>query len=119
MDGYILVTGSITATGGNANTKVAFKNCASFTKWITHINDEHVDTTDNLDIIMPMYNLIEYCDNYSDISGNLWQFKRDEQNMNNKNPANVTTANSSSFKYKSSIFNHQLILIMEYLKTLK
>ena len=119
FDGYILVTGNITATGGNANTKVAFKNCASFLKWITHINDEHVDTADNLDIIMPMYNLIEYCDNYSDISGNLWQFKRDEQNMNNKNPANVTTANSSSFKYKSSIFNHQLILIMEYLKTLK
>ena len=49
-----------TATGGDANTRVAFRNCAPFTKCITHINDEHVDNADNLDIIMPMYNLIEY-----------------------------------------------------------
>ena len=53
---------------------------------------------------MPMYNLIEYSDNYSDTSGSLWHFKRDEQNMNDRNPANVTTADSSSFKYKSSFF---------------
>ena len=51
---------------------------------------------------MPMYNLIEFCDNYSDTSGSLWQFKRDEQNMNNSNPANVTTADSTSLKYKLS-----------------
>ena len=51
-----------------------------------------------------MYNLIEYSDNYSDTSGSLWQFKRDEQDMNNGNPADVTTADSISFKYKSSIF---------------
>ena len=65
-DAYILVTGDITATGGDANTRVAFKNCASFTKCITHINDEHVDGAHDLDIIMPMCNLIEYSDNYSD-----------------------------------------------------
>ena len=53
---------------------------------------------------MPMYNLIEYSNNYSDTSGSLWQFKRDKQNMNNGNPANVTTDDSSSFKYKSSFF---------------
>ena len=53
-DAYILVTGHITATGGDANTRVAFKNCAPFTKCITHINDEHVDNADNLDITMPM-----------------------------------------------------------------
>ena len=47
-DAYILVTGNITATGGDANTRVAFKNCAPFTKCITHINDEHVDNADNL-----------------------------------------------------------------------
>ena len=102
-DAYILVTGDITATGGDANTRVAFKNCAPFTKCITHINDEHVDNADNLDIIMPMYNLIEYSDNYLDTSGSLWQFKRDEQNMSNGNPANVAIANPSSFKYKSSL----------------
>ena len=70
-DAYILVTGNITATGGDANTRVAFKNCASFTKCKTHINDEHVDNADNLDIIMPMCNLTEYSDNYSDISESL------------------------------------------------
>ena len=103
-DAYILVTGDITATGGDANTRVAFKNCAPFTKCKTHINDEHVDNADNLDIIMPMYNLIEYSNNYSNTSGSLWQFKRDKQNMNSGNPANVTIDDSTSFKYKSSFF---------------
>ena len=103
-DAYILVTGNITATSDGANDRVAFKNFAPFTKCITHINDEHVDNADMLDIIMPMYNLIEYGDNYSDTSENLRQFKRDEQNMNTENPANVTTADSSSFKYKSIFF---------------
>ena len=102
-DTYILVAGNITATGGDSNNGVVFKNCVPFTKCITHINNEHVDNADNLDIIMPMYNLIEYNHNYSDTSGSLWQFKRDEQNMNNGKPANVTTADSS-FKYKSSFF---------------
>ena len=68
-DTYIYVTGNITVSGANANTKVAFKNCAPFTRCVTLINDEHIDTTENLDIIMPVYNLIEYSDNYSDTSG--------------------------------------------------
>ena len=101
---YILVTGDITATGGDADTKFEFKNCAPFTKCVTHINDEHVDNADNLDIVMSMYNLIEYSDNYSDTSRSLWHFKSDEQNMNDGNHANVTTADLSSFKYKSSFF---------------
>ena len=50
-----------------------------------------------------MSNLLEYSDNYADSSGTLWQFKRDEQNMNNGNPADVTTNGSLSFKYKSSL----------------
>ena len=92
-DAYVLVTGHLKATGGDANNKDAFKNYAPFTKCITHINDEHVDDADNLDIIMPMYNLIEYSDNYSDISWSLWQFKRDEQNLNNGNSANLLSTN--------------------------
>ena len=99
LDAYILVAGDITATGGDVNTKNAFKNCAPFTKCITHINDEHVDGANNFDIIMPMYNLIEYSNNYSDTSGSLWQFRRDAEN-----PGNVSAANSTSFKYKSSFF---------------
>ena len=96
---------------GNANTKAAFKNCAPFTRFVTHINDEHVETAENLDIIMSMYNLIEYSDNYADSSGSLYQFKRDEQNMNNGNIADVTTADSLSFKYKSSILVNYLLLV--------
>ena len=103
---YFLVTGDITATGGDANTKVTFKNCAPFTKYVTHINDEHVDNTDNLDIVIPMYNLTEYSDNYSDTSGSLWQFKRDEQIMNNGFSVDATINNSKSFKYKSSFLTN-------------
>ena len=84
------MTGNITATGGNANTKVAFKNCAPFTRCGIHINDEHVETPENLDIIMPIYTLLEYSDNYADSSGSLYHFKRYEQNMNNGNIADVS-----------------------------
>ena len=94
-DAYILVTGDITTTNGDANTKVAFKNCAPFTKCVTHIKDKHVDNVDNLDIVMPMYNLIEYSDNYSDTSESLWQFKRDKSPVNNGNPDNVSVYNST------------------------
>ena len=77
-DAYILVTGNITVAGGNPNTKVAFKNCAPFKECRTEINGTFVDKTKHINIAMPMYNLIEYSDNYSDTSGSLWQFKRDE-----------------------------------------
>ena len=65
--------------------------------------NEHVDGAENLDIIMLMYNLIEYSDNYSDTSGSLWQFKRDESPVTNaENPDNVSVDNCTSFKYQSS-----------------
>ena len=68
----------MTVTVGDENANVAFANCAPFTKCVIHINDEQIDTVENLDIIMAMYDLIEYGDNYSETSGSLWQFKRDE-----------------------------------------
>ena len=74
----MLVTGDIAAVGGDENTPIAFRNSAPFTKCVKHINDEHIETAENLDIIMPMYNLLEYSDNYADSSGSLYQFKRDE-----------------------------------------
>ena len=56
---------------------------------------------------MSKYNLIEYSDNYSDTRGSLSQFKRnEEQNMNNGNPDNVATNDSSSFKQESSILGN-------------
>ena len=81
-DAYILVTGDIKVADVTANTNVAFKNCAPFRRCVTHINDEHVETAENLDIIMPMHNLIEYSHNYADSSGSLYQFKRDESPIN-------------------------------------
>ena len=84
---YILVTGDITTTG-DENTNVAFKHCAPFTRCVTQINDEHIDTAKNLDIIMRMYNV------------------RDKQNLNNGNHANVATNDSSPFRYKLNILGN-------------
>ena len=98
------MTGDIKIADIAADTNVAFNNCAPFRRCVTHINDEHVETAENLDIIMPMYNLIEYSDNYADSSGSLYQFKRDKSPMNDAgNPNNVALDNSASFKYKASL----------------
>ena len=102
-DAYILVTGDISVGGGDQNTKAALKNCHPFTRFDIQLNDEHLDTCDNLDLIMNMYNLIEHSDNYSDSTTSLYQFKRQEQNYNNGNITDLTTDDSSSFKYKSSL----------------
>ena len=104
-DAYILVTGNITVTRGNANTKVAFKHCAPFTEFQTEINTTLVDKTEHINIAMPTYNLIEYSDNYSDTSGSLWQFKRDELNVTDINTV-LTNNNAPSFKCKASIIGN-------------
>ena len=102
-DAYILLTGDITDTRVDDDTRDAFKNCTPFTKCISQISDEQVDNADNLDIVMTMYNLIEYSDNYSYTSRSLRQFKRDESPVTNTwNPNNVSIYNLPSFKYKSS-----------------
>ena len=99
-DPYILVTGNINVTGGNNNTKVVFKNCAPFKKCRTEVNEIFVDDVQHINIAMPMYNLIEYSDNYSDTSGSLWGFKRDEV-VNNADVTNNDYA--LSFKYKAGL----------------
>ena len=103
-DAYILVDGTIRAEGANAGTRLTLKNCAPFTKCNLEINDEHVDTAENLDIVMPMYNLIEYSDNYQDSAATLYQYKRDEPPANLAN--NLTTVNLSSFKYKVNLLGN-------------
>ena len=85
-DAYILVKGTITvsnmAAGGaavnNTNKKVIFKNCAPFTNYISETNNTQVDDSQDIDIAMPIYNLIEYSDTCSKILGCLWQYYRDE-----------------------------------------
>ena len=97
-----MIDGTIRASQANANTRLALKNCAPFTKCNLEINDEHVDTAENLDITMPMYTLIEYSDNYQDSSATFYQYKRDEPPEDNA-IADLTVNNSSSFKYKVSL----------------
>ena len=76
-EAYILVDGTIRAAAADVdvNTRLALKNCAPFTKCNLEINDEHADTAKNLEITIPMYNLIEYSDNYQDSSATLYQYK--------------------------------------------
>ena len=74
---------------------MVFKNCDPFTNCISEINNTQVDNAKDTDIVMPMYNLIEYSDNYAKTSGSLWQYYRDEPNDN--------LANSESFKFKVKI----------------
>ena len=91
-DAYILVKGTITITGaGNddvgkrldeRNKGVIFKNWASFIRCISRINNTDIYNAQDIDIVMPMYNLIEYSDNYSKTSGSLWQYYKDETNDN-------------------------------------
>ena len=102
-DAYNLVTGGITATPNNAATQVIFKNCTPFEKFRTEINETFADEADFINIAIPMYNLIEYSDNYSDTSGSLWNLKRDEIGNN----ADVTNDdNAPSFKYKSNLIGN-------------
>ena len=102
-DAYILVTGNISATPNNAATQVVFKNCASFEKCITEINETFIDEATHFNITMPMYNLIEYSVNYSSTSGNLWHFGRDEI-INNGDVTNDD--NAPSFKHKASLIGN-------------
>ena len=107
-EAYILVHGTIRGTRGDNNTRLALKNCAPFTKCNLQINDEHIDTVENLDIVMPMYNLIEYSDNYQDSSATLYQYKRDEPPEANAID-DLTVDNSSSFKYKVSLLGNPVV----------
>ena len=107
-EGYILANGTIRAADADSNTRLALKNCAPFSKCNLEINDEHVDTEENLDIVMPMYNLIEYSDNYQDSSATLYQYKRNEPPEANA-INDLTTNTSSSFKYKVSLLGNPVV----------
>ena len=107
-EAYILIDCTIRAAAANANTRLALENCAPFTKCNLETNDEHVDTAENLDITMSMYNLIEYSDNYQDSSATLYQYKRDEPPEDDA-VADLTADNSSSFTYKVSLLGNPVL----------
>ena len=113
-DVYILVKGTITITGNagppagrteaqllaakrldERNKDVIFKNCAPFTKYISRINNTDIDNAQGIDIVMPMYKLTEYSDNYSKTLGRVWQYFKDDPNDN--------IGNSESLKSKVKI----------------
>ena len=107
-DTYVLVAGNINVARADNNTKVVLKKCAPFRKSRTEINDTFIDEAEHINIAMPMYNLIVYTDNYSDTSGSLWGFKRDEIEGNvDLTVDNHIPNNSTSFKYKSSIIRNR------------
>ena len=137
-DAYILVKGNITVNNtavdgtaaNNTNKKVIFKNCAPFTSCINKINNTQIDNAEYIDIVMPMYNLIEYSDNYSKTSGSLWQYFKEIPAINNDgaivdfNGANAT--DSFNFKTKitgrtndDGIINVEIMVPLKYLSNFR
>ena len=111
-DVYILVKGNITvnntaaaAAVNNANKKVIFKNFSPFTNCISKINNTQIGNAEYIDIVMSMYNLIEYSDNYSKTSRSLWQYCKEIPAVNNA--GNVVDFNGTnatdSFNFKTKI----------------
>ena len=109
-DAYILVGGTITVAGNHPrdrqNKPVILKNNAPFVSCITRINGELIEDADDLDIVMPMYNLLEYSKNYRKTIGSLYNYYRDELNddADNNNFANNNVVSSNTFNY-----NHKII----------
>ena len=108
-DAYIVVKGTITVTNPNSvlyDKKLAFKNNAPFTSCISKIDNTVIDNAEDLDIVIPMYNLLEYSKNYRNTTGSLWNFYRDEPNSGiggRNNNVNYSIKDSKSFDYKASI----------------
>ena len=133
-DAYILVNGktkvdntTTAAAPTNKNKKLIFKNGAPFTNWISKINNTQADNAEYIDIVMPMYNLIEYSDDFFKTSGSLWQYCKDIQAVNDDgnivdfNGANAT--DSFNFKIKMTdqtdddgeIANIEITIPLKYL----
>ena len=136
-DAYILVKGTVIVTNtgteaapNNRDKKAIFKNYAPFIDCISETNNTELDHARDIDVVMPMYNLIEYSDNYLKASGSLWQYYRDEPILNNDD--NIVDfpgdPDSVSFKYTDKITGEtedngrkdvQIIEICKYLINLK
>ena len=109
-DAYILVSGTITVAGNRQrdiqNKPVILKNNAPFVSCVTRINGELIE--DAVDIVMPMYNLLEYSKNYRKTIGSLYNYYRDELNddADNNNFANNNAVSSNTFNYKNKIIGN-------------
>ena len=115
-DAYILVKGTITvrnpAAAGvdanNTNKKVIFKNYAPFTSCVSRINNTQIDDAQYTDLVMPMYNLIEYSDNYSTTSGILWKYCTDVLTVDNEGAGTdfIKVNVTDSFNLKVKLTGH-------------
>ena len=112
-DAYILFKGTISANNtaaagaaaNNTNKKVIFKNCVPFTNCISEINNTQIDNAKDIDIVMRLYNLIEYSDNYAKTTGSLWQYCKDipARDANNIIEEFTEGNTTDSFKFKAKI----------------
>ena len=110
-DAYILVKGTISvnntavadAAANNTNKKVIFENYAPFTNCISEINNTQVDNAKDIDIVMPMYNLIEYSDNYAKTTGSLWQYCKDIPARNDNNEIVVFARNNLTYSFNFKV----------------
>ena len=113
-DAYILVSGTITVNGivneaeneiNRRNRPLILKNNTPFVSCITKLNNELIEDAEDLDVVMPMYNLLEYSENYRKTIGSFYNYYRDElsNDNNNNNFANRDVVNSNTFKYKNKI----------------
>ena len=132
-DVYILVKGNKSvnntaaadANANNTNKKFIFKYCAPLTDCISKINNTQVDNAKVIDILMPMYNLIEYNDNYSETSGSLRQYCKDIPAVNNNsdivdfNGANATDSFNFIKKITGQTDNDEIIDNVEIMVPLK
>ena len=118
-DVYILVKGTFTVTAPGVNNgannirdkrkrPLILKNNAPFVSCITRINDELIEDADDLDIVVSMYNLLEYSKNYRKTIGSLYNYYRDElsDNADDENFDNIKVVNSKTFKYKNKIIDN-------------
>ena len=105
-DAYIVVVGKIIVTNPNNDAydkKLALKNNAPFTSCILKINNAFIENAEDLDIVMPMYNLLKYSKNYRKTTGSLWNYYRDEPNSGTVGNKNYSIKDSKSFNNKTSV----------------
>ena len=105
-DAYIVVKGNIIVTNPDNDAydkKLAFKNSAPFTSCISKINNTLIDNAEDLDILMPMYHLIEYSKNYRNTTESLWNYYRDERNSGAIGNINYSIKDSKPFNYEISV----------------
>ena len=99
-DAYIVLKGDITLEGDSdankRNKNLAFKNNALFINCNSKIYGVKIDNAEDLDVVMPMFNFLEYSINYKKTTASLWNYYRDE-------PSDPLSPNSESFKYKTNI----------------